>query len=220
MLLMAAVNEIFLGVDIYLAHSISGTITPYEWIPIVFGPVAGGAAAAGRADRPAPPPAGVRCSPPSSCGQHRRRACWAPTSICVAPSCPTAAAGRAGLGRPARVGAADPGPADLLAGRAAGDQRRLDRRPARQRPADACRPTQAARCPTARRGPTSSWSAWAAWRPSSAACSITPRTGFDNPWLWLPTAAGVFGTVVAVVMGVIERGRRARSDDLHRPRCC
>ena len=41
MLLMAAVNEIFLGIDIYLAHSISGTIVPDEWIPIIFGPVAG-----------------------------------------------------------------------------------------------------------------------------------------------------------------------------------
>ncbi len=41
MLLMAAVNEVFLGVDIYLAHSISGTITAREWIPIVFGPCAG-----------------------------------------------------------------------------------------------------------------------------------------------------------------------------------
>jgi hypothetical protein len=41
MLLMMAVNEIFLGVDIYLAHSISGTIRPNEWIPIIFGPIAG-----------------------------------------------------------------------------------------------------------------------------------------------------------------------------------
>jgi hypothetical protein len=41
MLLMAAINEIFLGVDIYLAHSISGTIVPNEWIPIIFGPAAG-----------------------------------------------------------------------------------------------------------------------------------------------------------------------------------
>jgi hypothetical protein len=41
MLLMAAINEIFLGIDIYLAHSISGTITPKEWIPIIFGPIAG-----------------------------------------------------------------------------------------------------------------------------------------------------------------------------------
>jgi hypothetical protein len=41
MLLMAAINEIFLGIDIYLAHNISGTITRYEWIPIIFGPIAG-----------------------------------------------------------------------------------------------------------------------------------------------------------------------------------
>lgn len=40
-LLMVAVNEIFLGIDIYLAHSISGTIVPNEWIPIIFGPIAG-----------------------------------------------------------------------------------------------------------------------------------------------------------------------------------
>jgi len=41
MLLMAAINEIFLGVDHYTAHLISGTIVIREWIPIVFGPVAG-----------------------------------------------------------------------------------------------------------------------------------------------------------------------------------
>jgi len=41
MLLMAAVNEIFLGVDTFLAHSLSGTIRPFEWTPIIFGPVAG-----------------------------------------------------------------------------------------------------------------------------------------------------------------------------------
>jgi hypothetical protein len=41
MLLMMAVNEIFLGIDAFTAHRISGTIRPGEWIPIVFGPVAG-----------------------------------------------------------------------------------------------------------------------------------------------------------------------------------
>lgn len=41
MLLMAAINEIFLGLDTYLAHAVSGTIRPFEWIPIVFGPTAG-----------------------------------------------------------------------------------------------------------------------------------------------------------------------------------
>ncbi len=39
-LLMAAVNEFFLGVDTYLAHLTSGTIVPREWIPILFGPLA------------------------------------------------------------------------------------------------------------------------------------------------------------------------------------
>ncbi len=41
MLLLMAVNMIFLGVDTYLAHSLSGSPRGYEWIPIVFGPIAG-----------------------------------------------------------------------------------------------------------------------------------------------------------------------------------
>lgn len=41
MLLMAAINQVFLSVDIYLAHNLNGTIRPREWIPIVFGVVAG-----------------------------------------------------------------------------------------------------------------------------------------------------------------------------------
>jgi hypothetical protein len=41
MLLMTAINEIFLSVDIYLAHSISGSILREEWIPIYFGVSAG-----------------------------------------------------------------------------------------------------------------------------------------------------------------------------------
>lgn len=41
MLLMVATNQIFLGIDTYLAHAISGTIRPNEWIPVIFGPVAG-----------------------------------------------------------------------------------------------------------------------------------------------------------------------------------
>jgi hypothetical protein len=41
MLIMAAINEIFLGIDIFLAHMLSGTIVLREWIPILFGPIAG-----------------------------------------------------------------------------------------------------------------------------------------------------------------------------------
>ncbi len=40
-LLLVAVNEIFLGLDTYLSHRISGTIVVREWIPVFFGPVAG-----------------------------------------------------------------------------------------------------------------------------------------------------------------------------------
>ena len=42
MLLIAAISEIFTGVDIFLAHNISGSVTPTEWIPIIFGIIAGG----------------------------------------------------------------------------------------------------------------------------------------------------------------------------------
>lgn len=41
MLLMLAVNEILMGVETYLAHSISDKLVFGEWIPIIFGPVAG-----------------------------------------------------------------------------------------------------------------------------------------------------------------------------------
>ena len=41
MLLIAAINEIFLSVDVYLAHSTSGQLKPNEWIPVIFGVTAG-----------------------------------------------------------------------------------------------------------------------------------------------------------------------------------
>ena len=40
-LVIMAVNLFFLSFDIYLAHSISGTIVPNEWVPIIFGVVGG-----------------------------------------------------------------------------------------------------------------------------------------------------------------------------------
>ena len=41
-MLLVAVNLIFLGLDTYLSHVLNGTIRTGEWIPIVFGPRAGG----------------------------------------------------------------------------------------------------------------------------------------------------------------------------------
>ena len=34
-------------------------------------------------------------------------------------------------------------------------------------------------------------------------------TGFEDAWLWLPTAGGTFAMVVATVLGMIERPTRA-----------
>lgn len=35
------------------------------------------------------------------------------------------------------------------------------------------------------------------------------RASLQNPWLWVPTIAGILGTVVAMVIGVREKPRRA-----------
>ena len=40
-LLLAAFNQLFIALDIFLAHSVDGTIKPNEWIPIVYGGLAG-----------------------------------------------------------------------------------------------------------------------------------------------------------------------------------
>ena len=40
-LLLAAFNQIFIALDIYLAHSMNGTIKATEWIPIAYGILAG-----------------------------------------------------------------------------------------------------------------------------------------------------------------------------------
>jgi hypothetical protein len=35
------------------------------------------------------------------------------------------------------------------------------------------------------------------------------RTGFESPWLWIPVATGVFATVTAVGMGMLDQPTRA-----------
>jgi hypothetical protein len=41
LLILAAINLLFLGVETWLVHVMNGTIRTNEWIPILFGPVAG-----------------------------------------------------------------------------------------------------------------------------------------------------------------------------------
>src|SRR5690606_24807855 len=35
------------------------------------------------------------------------------------------------------------------------------------------------------------------------------RSHFENPWVWVPTLTGIYGTVVAVTLGFIRRPMRA-----------
>ena len=143
MLLMAAINEIFLGIDIYLAHNINGTITAKRMDPDHLRAGCGDHAAAGRPAGAAQPPAGDRVRHDRLHRQHRRR----PARRLLPPGAgfPAECAARAaGFNGSARLGAADPGTPDLLPGRAAGDQCGLGGRPAGQRHAGAVRQAPAA----------------------------------------------------------------------------
>jgi hypothetical protein len=207
MLLMAAINEIFLAIDIYLAHSISGTIRPNEWIPIIFGPIAGGllllAGLVALKQRPLATLIAtvvfvfsigvgllgayfhiVRAILPS--GPPGQRVTidllvWAPP---ILGPLTFALVGMLGISAAWIEDPPDSGVLVLLAGR------RL-------------------------RLPYSKTRAYLFWIGLGILATVISsvldhaRTHFENPWLWLPTAAGVFGTVVVVTLGAIDRPRRA-----------
>jgi hypothetical protein len=206
MLLMAAVNEIFLGIDTYLAHSISGTIRPYEWIPIVFGPVAGGllmiAGLIALRRRPlASSIATVVLGASIVVGLlgayfHLRRA--------LLPNAPPGQQISVDLlvWAPPILGPLTFSLTGLLGISAAWVEHP---------------PDSGVLLLTGRRKLALPYSKSQAYffmvGMGSLATVISSvldhaRTGFVNPWLWVPTAAGIFGTVVAAAMGMIERRRR------------
>lgn len=206
MLLMAALNLFLLGVETYLAHLVSGTIVPYEWIPILFGPIAGI----------------ILLLVGLLAFRYRPLATWIAnlvflTSIivgllgayfhivrAVAPAAPAgervtvpllvwappilgpltfALVGLLGISSAWRESPPDSG--TLLIGRT----RRI----------------------------TLPYSKTRAYffivGMGSLATVISSvldhaRTDFANPWLWVPTGVGVFATVVAVMLGAIERPSR------------
>lgn len=206
MLLMAAINELFLGVDIYLAHSISGTIVPYEWIPIIFGPIAGVLLlVAGLLALRARPLATVianvvfvisiavgllgayfhlsRAALPAAPPGSRLTVSllvWAPP---VLGPLMFALVGWLGISASWVEDPPDSGRLRLLGGRSV-------------------------------RLPYSKTRAYLVITGLAALFTVISsvldhaRTGFENPWLWLPTAVGVFATTAAVVVGAIERPTR------------
>ena len=207
MLLMAATNEIFLGIDTYLAHSISGTIRPYEWIPILFGPVAGAllllAGIIALRQRPlATVIATLTLLASIGVGLlgayfHWARAIlpsgppgqqvtvtllvWAPPILAPLTF---ALVGLLGISAVWVEDPADSGVLNLLLGK------RI-------------------------RLPYSKTRAYFFMVGLGTLATVISsvldhaRTNFDNPWLWVPTATGVFGTVVALMLGALDRPTRA-----------
>ena len=207
MLLMAAVNEIFLGVDIYLAHAISGTIVPYEWIPIIFGPIAGFVLlVAGLIAIKQRPLASLLATlillasiavgllgayfhllrialPEGPEGQQLtvRLLVWGP------PFLGPLMFALVGLWGISAAWVEDPP-----------DSGRL-------------------RVPGGRTLPLPLSKTRAYFLMIGLGIMVTAisavldhaRTGFENPWLWIPTVVGVFGTVVTVALGYFERPTRA-----------
>jgi hypothetical protein len=207
MLLMAAVNLLFLGLDTYLAHVLNGTIRLREWIPILFGPAAGmtllaaGLIAIRRRDV-ATILANlvlvtsiivgilgayfhvVRGSLPSAAPGQRftlSLVVWAPPILA-----PMAFALVGILGISAAWLEDPPGSGTLifLGGR------RLTL-------------------------PYSKTRAYFFMTSMGILVALLSsvfdhaRTGFENGWLWLPTLAGAFAMVVAAAMGALNRPRRS-----------
>ena len=207
MLLMLALNELLLGLETYLAHSISGTIMPKEWIPIIFGPVAGillvlAGLLALRKRTLAAVIATVIYLASLVVGLlgayfHVIRAVlpfaplgemisvplfvWAPP---ILGPLTFALVGLMGISAVWLEEPADSGHLTLLGGR------KLQL-------------------------PFSKTNAFFFMVGLGTLATVISsvldhaRTNFENPWLWLPTGIGIFGTIVAVVLGAIEQPRRS-----------
>jgi len=207
MLLMAAVNEIFIGLDHYLAHSFSGTIVSNEWIPIVFAPLAGVllllAGLIAMRHRPLATLLGVltllasiavgllgayfhlvRAILPS--GPLGRRLTldllvWAPP---ILGPLFLSLVGMVGI---SAVWVEDPpgsGRVTFLAGRQV-------------------------HLPYSKTRAYFFLISLGTLATTLSSVLDHARTHFENPWLWVPTAIGIFGTVVAATLGAIEKPERA-----------
>ncbi len=206
-LLMLALNEFLLGLETYLAHSTSGTIVAKEWIPIIFGPAAGlclvlAGLLALRRRSAAAVIASVIYLGSITVGLlgmyfHLVRAVlpyaplgervsvpllvWAPP---ILGPLTFALVGLMGISAVWMEQPPDSGELSLLR------NRRL-------------------------RMPLSKTSAFFLMVGLGTLATVVSsvldhaRTNFENPWLWLPTAIGVFGTVVAIALGFLSMPQRS-----------
>ncbi len=207
MLILLAVMEIAMGVEIYTGHKISGTIVPNEWIPIIYGPLAGILLIlAGLIARRNRPPATVIATltflgsilvgllgtyfhlqraiiPGAPAGQQISMdlLIWAPPII--APLM-FALIGVLGISAVWTEEPADSGVLTLPGGRLL-------------------------------HAPFSKTRAFLLWVGLAMLATVISsvldhaRANFQNPWLWIPTSVGIFATAVTVFLGFLEKPGRA-----------
>ena len=207
MLLMLALNELLLGLETYLAHAISGTIVSKEWIPIIFGPVAGvllvlAGVLAIRKRQQATVLASLIYLASLGVGLlgvyfHLVRAIlpyapagemvsvplivWAPP---ILGPLTFALVGLMGLSAVWLEDPPDSGILHLIGGRKLA-------------------------LPYSKTNAFFFMVALGTLATVISSVLDHARTNFENPWLWLPTGIGVFATVVAVALGVLGAPRRS-----------
>ena len=207
MLLMLAFNELLLGLETYLAHSISGTIMPKEWIPIIFGPVAGvllGLAGllALRKRTLAAVIATLIYLASLVVGYSGSGSTWSGLP------CPTPRLGRLFLCRSSSGHPPILGPLTFaLVGLMGISAVWLEQ------PTDSGRLTllggHKLQLPFSKTNAFFFMVGLGILATVISSVLDHARTEFDNPWLWLPTGIGIFGTIVAVVLGASEHPRRS-----------
>ena len=207
MMLLLAFMQIAMGIEAYTGHLISGTIVPNEWIPIIYGPLAGLALVA----------AGLIARRHAHTGRliaasvfvssivigllgayfHLQRATawgappgqrfsldlliWAPPVI--APLM-FSLIGVLGLSSVWAEGPVDSGVLQVW-----GDRR--------------------LRLPLSNTRALFLWVGLAMLATVISSVLDHARAQFQNPWLWPPTVIGIFGTTVTIALGVIRTPRRA-----------
>ncbi|MEJ2209012.1 MAG: hypothetical protein P8129_08255 [Anaerolineae bacterium] len=203
MLLLTAANGLLLGLDHYLAHMVSGTVVGREWIPIVFEPIAGAlllllgivalrrrslATIAGSLILLASIAVGLLGAyfhflravlPGAPAGQRISLALlvWAPP---VLGPLFLALVGMVGISAVWQEEPPDSGRLLLVAGRTV-------------------------HMPYSKTRAYFFLVALGALAATISSVLDHSRTGFENPWLWLPTAVGVLATAVALGMGALRR---------------
>ena len=206
MLILMAVMQIGMGIEVYTGHLISGTIVPNEWIPIIFGPTAGIVLIIAGAIAPRRRDLATTMGTLTFLGSivvgvlgaffHLRRAIlpaapigervsldlliWAPPII--APLM-FALIGVLGLSAVWLEDPTDSGRLRLMGGRLL-------------------------QLPLSKTRAFFLWTGMAILATVISSVLDHARANFQNPWLWIPTGIGIFAMVVTMAMGIVERPSR------------